>query len=176
MVELEPISKEKRELIVRDLVYHLLPIPSMKSQFSKGVFPSLNSSHFFINSFLLFPYQIFCSPSHSHISYSSTTCAKTHFDFKILFKNHLSQSDTLSVNWAGYHIFTTLKAHLHTYYFHIFCMVFMISLPFCLMIIAYLFLILVESSFGCCEPFTTLLISGQILFKRDEMMWPQQGL
>jgi len=92
VVELEPISKEKRELIVRDLVYHHLPIPSMKSQFSKGVFPSLNTSHFFIKSFVLFPSQTFCSPSHSLISYSLISWAKTHFDSKTLFTNHLSQS------------------------------------------------------------------------------------
>ena len=93
MVELKSISNEKRELIVRDLVYHPSPIPFMKTQFPKIVFPSLNSSHlFFIKSFVLFPSQTFCFPSHSLISSSSTYCAKTHFDFQILFKNHLSQS------------------------------------------------------------------------------------
>jgi len=92
MVELKSMSKDKREFIVRDLVYHPSPIPSIKTQFPKGVLPSLNSSHFFIKSFVLFPSQTFCSPSHSHISSTSKCCAKTHFDFKILFKNHLSQS------------------------------------------------------------------------------------
>jgi len=89
VVELKNISKDKWEL--RDLVYNPSPLPSMKTQFSKGVLPSLNSSHFFIKSFVLFPSQIFCSPSHLLVSYSSPSCAKTHFDFKTLFKYHLSQ-------------------------------------------------------------------------------------
>jgi len=92
MVELKSISNEKRELIVRDLVYHPSPIPSMKTQFPKRAFPSLNFSRFFIKSFVLFSSQTFCFPSHSLISSSSTYCANTHFDFHILFKNHLSQS------------------------------------------------------------------------------------
>ena len=65
---------------------------SILHQFPKGVLPSLNSSYFFIKSFFLFPSQTFCSPSHSLISYFSTYCAKTPFDFKTLFKNHLIQS------------------------------------------------------------------------------------
>jgi len=92
MVELKIISKAKRELIVKDLVINLSPIPSIKFQFSKGVLPSLNSIHFIIKSFKLFFSPIFCSPSHSLISSSSTSCANTHFDSKILFKYHLSQS------------------------------------------------------------------------------------
>jgi len=48
-----------RELIVRDLVCNPSPIPFMKTQVPKGVFPSLNSSHFFIKSLVLFPSQIF---------------------------------------------------------------------------------------------------------------------
>jgi len=92
VVELKSISKVKGELIVRDLVYHPSPIPSMRIKFTKGVLPSLNSSHFVIKSFVLFPSQTFCSPSHSLISYYSSYCTKTHFDFKTLFKNHLSQS------------------------------------------------------------------------------------
>ena len=92
MVELKSISKAKKELIVRDLVYHPSPIPSMRIKFPKGVLSSLNSSHFVIKSFVLFPSQTFCSPSHSLISYSSSYCTKIHFDFKTLFKNHLSQS------------------------------------------------------------------------------------
>jgi len=63
----------------------------MKIPFSKGVLPSLNSSHFFIKSFVLFPSQIFISPSHSLILSSSKSCVKTHFDSNVLFKNHLSQ-------------------------------------------------------------------------------------
>jgi len=92
VVELKSILKAKKALIVRDLVIHPSLIPSIKSQFSKGVFHSLNSSHFFIKSFVLFPSQIFYSPSHSLISSSSTCFAKTHFDIKILFKYHLHQS------------------------------------------------------------------------------------
>jgi len=92
VVDLKSISNEKKDLIVRDLVYHPSPIPSMKTQFPKRVFPSLNSSHFFIKSFGLFPFQTFCFPSHSLISSSSTYSAKTNFDFQILFKTHLSQS------------------------------------------------------------------------------------
>jgi len=88
VVELNIISNEKRELSATDLVINPSPIPYMKIPFPKF----LNSSHFFIKSFVLFPSQIFCSPSHSLISYSLTFCAKTHFDSKILFKNHLSQS------------------------------------------------------------------------------------
>jgi len=72
VVELKSISKEKKELSVRDLVINPLPIPYMKIQFPKGFFPSLNSSHFFIKSFVLFSFQTFCSPSHSLISSSST--------------------------------------------------------------------------------------------------------
>jgi len=81
-----------RELIVRDLVCNPSPIPFMKTQVPKGVFPSLNSSHFFIKSLVLFPSQTYCSLSHSLISSSSKYSAKIHFDFKILFKNHPSQS------------------------------------------------------------------------------------
>jgi len=91
VVELKSNSNP-RELIVRDLVFNPSPIPSMKTKFPKGVLPSLNSSYFFIKSFVLFPSQTFISPSYSLISYSSTYCAKTHFDFKTLIKNHLSQS------------------------------------------------------------------------------------
>jgi len=36
--------------------------------------------------------QTFCSQSYSLISSSSTSCVKTHFDSKILFKNHHGQS------------------------------------------------------------------------------------
>jgi len=64
----------------------------MKTQVPKGVFPSLNSSQFFIKSLVLFPFQTFCSLSHSLISSSSKYSAKIHFDFKILFKNYPSQS------------------------------------------------------------------------------------
>jgi len=92
VVELKIISKAKRELIVKDLVFNPSPIPSIKFQFLKGVFPSLNSFHFFIKSFILFPSQTFCSPSHSLISSSSKFCVKTHFDFITHFKFHLSQN------------------------------------------------------------------------------------
>jgi len=91
VVELKSNSNP-RELIVRVLVFNPSPIPSMNTQFSNGVLPSLNSCHFFIKSFVLFPFQTFCSTSHSLISYFSISCAKTHFDSKILLKNHLSQS------------------------------------------------------------------------------------
>jgi len=91
-VELKSISKDKREFVVRDLVYHLSLMPSIKTQFPEGVLPSLNSSHFFIKYFVLFLSKTFSSPSHSHILSSSKFCAKTHFDFKILLKNHLSQT------------------------------------------------------------------------------------
>jgi len=91
VVELKSNSTS-RELIVRDLVCNPSPIPFMKTLVPKGVFPSLNSSHFVIKSLVLFPSQTFCSPSHSLISYSSSYCTKIHFDFKTLFKNHLSQS------------------------------------------------------------------------------------
>jgi len=69
VVELKSISKAKRKLIVRDLVYHISPIPSMKIQFPKGVILTLNSSYFVIK-FFLFPSLIFCSLSHSIISFS----------------------------------------------------------------------------------------------------------
>jgi len=92
VVELKCISKEQKELCVRDLVINSSLILNMKIPFSKGVFPSLTSTHFFIKSFVLFSFQNFCSPSHFFISSSSTCFAKTHFDIKILFKNHLSQS------------------------------------------------------------------------------------
>ena len=92
MVELKIVSKAKGELIVKDLVFNPSPIHSIKFQFSKGVLPSFNSIHFFPKSFVLFASQTFCSPSHSLISSSSISCVKTHFDSKILFKNHLSQS------------------------------------------------------------------------------------
>jgi len=92
VVELKCISKEQKELCVRDLVINSSLILNMKIPFSKGVFPSLTSTHFFIKSFVLFSFQNFCSPSHFFISSSSTCFAKTHFDIKILFKNHLIQS------------------------------------------------------------------------------------
>jgi len=92
VVELKIVSKAKRELIVKDLVFNPSPIPSIKFQFSKRVLPSFNSIHFIIKSFKLFFSQPFCFPSHSLISSSSTSCVKTHFDSKILFQNHLSQS------------------------------------------------------------------------------------
>ena len=92
VVELTSISNEKRELMVRDLVFHPSPIPSIKSQFQKGVYPCLNSSHFFIKSFVLFSSKKFCSPSHSLISSFSKFCVKTNFDFITHFKIHLSQS------------------------------------------------------------------------------------
>ena len=92
MVELNIISNAKRELIVKDLVFNLSLIPSIKFQFSKEVLTSLNSIHFVIKSFVLFSSQNFCSTSHFLISSSSTSCIPTHFDSKILFKNHLSQS------------------------------------------------------------------------------------
>jgi len=92
VVELKIISKAKRELIVKDLVINPSPIPSIKFNFSKGVLPSLNSIAFVIKSFKLFFSQTFCSPSHSLISSSSISCAKTQFDSKIFFKYHLSQS------------------------------------------------------------------------------------
>jgi len=92
VIELKSISKVKRELIVKDLVFNPSPIPSIKFQFSKGVLPSLNFIHFVIKSFKLFLSPTFCSPSHSLISSSSTFCANTHFDSKILFKYHLRQS------------------------------------------------------------------------------------
>jgi len=92
VVELKCISKEQKELYVRDLVINSSPIPYMKIPFSKGVFPSLNSTHFFIKSFVFFSFQNFCSSSPFLISSSSICFAKTHFDIKILFKNYLSQS------------------------------------------------------------------------------------
>jgi len=91
VVELKSNSTS-REIIVRDLVCNPSPIPFMKTQVPKGVFPSLNSSQFFIKSLVLFPFQTFCSLSHSLISSSSKYSAKIHFDFKILFKNYPSQS------------------------------------------------------------------------------------
>jgi len=90
VVELKCISKEQKEVCVRDLVINSSLIPYMKIRFSKGVFPPLNSTHFFIKSFVLFSSQNFCSPF--LISSSSTCFAKTHFAIKILFKNHFSQS------------------------------------------------------------------------------------
>ena len=92
VVELKSNSTS-RELIVRDLVCNPSLIPFMKTQVSKGIFPSLNFSHFFIKSFVLFPSQTLCSLSHSLISSSSKYSAQIHFDFKILFKNHPSQSE-----------------------------------------------------------------------------------
>ena len=90
VVELKCISKEQKELYVRDLMINSSPIPYIKIPFSKGVFPPLNSTHFFIKSFVLFSSRNFCSPF--LISSSSTCFAKTHFAIKILFKNHFSQS------------------------------------------------------------------------------------
>ena len=101
VVELKSISKEKKELSVRDLVINPSPIPYMKIPFPKGVLPSLNSSHSFIKSYL-FPSQTFCSPSLSLISSSSTYCTKIHFDFKIVFKNHLSQNAKHSLCAMGW--------------------------------------------------------------------------
>jgi len=54
VVELKSNSTS-RELIVRDLVCNPSPIPFMKTQVPKGVFPSLNSSHIFIKSLVFFP-------------------------------------------------------------------------------------------------------------------------
>jgi len=92
VVELKIVSKAKGKLIVKDLVFNPSPMPSIRFQFSKEVLPSLNSIHFVIKSFVLFLSQTFCSQSHSLISPSSTSCVPRHFDSKILFKNHLSQS------------------------------------------------------------------------------------
>jgi len=104
VVELESISKEKQELSVRDLVINPSPIPFMKIQFSKGILPSLNSSYFVIKSFVLFPSQTFCSPSHFLISSSLISCVKTHFLYNTLF-----------VKWAQYHLFQSFKAHFHEF-------------------------------------------------------------
>jgi len=101
VVELKSNSSS-RELIIRDLVFNPSPIPSMKPQVPKGVLPSLHSSYFFIKSFVLFPSHTFCSPSHSLISYSSNYYAKIHFDFKTLFKHHLSQSARHSLYAMGW--------------------------------------------------------------------------
>ena len=144
MVELKSNSNP-RELIVRDLVLNSSPSPSMKTQFSKGVLPSLNSSHFFIKSFVLFPSQTFCSPSHSLISSSSTYCAKTHFDFKILFKNNPSQSVRHSFCEVGLlSTFFDFIVYFHIVHNQLYCMVIMILMPFYLMTIADMCLILVE--------------------------------
>ena len=78
--------------MVREVVFHPSTLLSMKTQFPKGVIPYLNSSSFSMNSFVLFPSQTFCNPSHSIILHSSTDFATTHFDIKILFKTHLCQS------------------------------------------------------------------------------------
>jgi len=78
--------------MVRDLVFHPSPIPSIKSQFQTKFFPCLNSYHFFIKSFVLFSSQKLCSPSHSLISSSSNFFATKHLDYKTLSKIHLSQS------------------------------------------------------------------------------------
>jgi len=51
-------------------------------------------------------------------------------------------------------------------------MVIMILMLFCLMIIANLFLILVELYNWLLWALPTLLIWGQILFKREGVMWP----
>jgi len=95
VVELK-ITFTNRELIVKDLVLNFSLIPSIQFQFSKEVLSSLNSIHFLRKSLVLLPSQTFCSQSHSLLSSSSTSCVKTHFDFNILFKNHLSQSVTHS--------------------------------------------------------------------------------
>jgi len=92
VIELKIILNAKRELIVKDLVLNFSLIPSIQFQFSKEVLTSLNSIHFVSKSFVLFPTQTFCSQSHSLLSSSSSSCVKTHFDSKILFKNHYSQS------------------------------------------------------------------------------------
>jgi len=92
VVELKIISNAKRELIVKDLVLNFSLIPSIQFQLSKEVLTSLTFIHFVSKSFVLFSTQTFCSQFHFLISPSSTSCVKTHFDFKILFKNHLSQS------------------------------------------------------------------------------------
>ena len=152
MVELKSISKVERELINRDLVYKPSPLLFMKTQFPKGVITSLNSSSFSTKSFVLFSSQLFYNPSHSIISHSSTFCATTHFYFKIIFKTPLSQSVKHSFGEVGrISPFQNLKAHFHTLHIHVYCMVSMNSMQFCLMTIADLFLILVEPQFGCCE-------------------------
>ena len=84
VVELK--SNSSREIIVRDLVCNLSPIPSMKTQVPKGVFPSLYSSHFCIKSFVLFPSQSFCSPSHSLILSSSAYLPKHTLTLKFFSK------------------------------------------------------------------------------------------
>jgi len=100
--------------MVRDLVFHSSPIPSIKSQFPKGVFPCLNSSHFFIKSFVLFPSLTFCSPSHFLISSSSKFCVKTHFDFITHFNILLSQSVRhCEVGWiTSFSIFKSPFSHI----------------------------------------------------------------
>jgi len=56
------------------------------------------------------------------------------------------------VKWAEYHIFRNLKAHLHTFSVKVYCMVSIALMQLFFMTIAYMFLILVEPSFGCCGP------------------------
>ena len=74
------------------MVLNFSIIPSIQFQLSKEVLTSLTSIHFVRKSFALFSTQTFCSQFHSLISPSSTSCVKTHFGSKILFKNYLSQS------------------------------------------------------------------------------------
>jgi len=139
VVELKCISKEQKDLCVRDLVINSSPIPYMKIPFSKGVFPNLNSTHFSIKSFVLFSFQNFCS--RFLISSSSTCFVKTHFDIKIIFKNHLSQSVKHSFYEVGLIPSFLIFKGLFSQIFH--PMVFMILIPLYLMTIADLFFILV---------------------------------
>ena len=92
VIELKIISNAKRKLIVKDLVLKFSLVPSIQFQFSKEILTSLNSILFVSKSFVLLPSQTFCSQSLSLNSSSSASCVKTHFDSKILFKNHLSPS------------------------------------------------------------------------------------
>ena len=78
MIEFKRNSEAQREIVVREVVFNPSTLFFMKTQFPKGVIPSLNSSSFSINSFILFPSQTFCNPSHSIILHSSTYFVTTH--------------------------------------------------------------------------------------------------
>jgi len=128
-------------------VYHPSPIPSMKTQFPKRVFPSLNSSQFFIKYFVLFSSQTFCFISHSLISYSSTYCAKTHFDFQSQCVRHSFCEVGLLSNYSNFmspfsHITHSCLLHglseFNAILFDDYC--------------RYIFYPSGNLKFGCCEP------------------------
>jgi len=61
VVEFKRNALVQREIVVKEVVFHPSTLPSMNTQFPKGVIPSVNSSSFSIISFVLFSSQPFYS-------------------------------------------------------------------------------------------------------------------